>query len=331
MCLTALKAPVSWYDDTKSAHPVLKLMSPLYAAGHNIHQSLAKPYTAKIPVVCIGNLVVGGSGKTPTAIAVLQALQGQSERKICFLSRGYGGKTKGPVLVDVEKHTAENVGDEPLLLARHAPVIVSANRKAGAQFAEDIGFELIIMDDGFQNPQLVQTVSIVVIDGATGFGNKQTLPAGPLREPLEAGFERADAFILIGEDQHGAGKLLPSSKPLVQASIQACSTWQRREDVSYVGFSGIAHPDKFKKTLEKNGVTPVEFFDFPDHHHFSDEEIEMLKKALIAHKDSRLITTEKDFVRIKPTLRDTLPLDILPIQVQFDPSAILDLIDTRNV
>ena len=196
-----LKSPKFWQKKNTFLGKVLSPLGRIYAWGLRRKLKKTKPYRSKIPVVCIGNLVMGGVGKTPLAVSVAEYFKMNGMRPV-FLTRGYGGGLSN-VLVDLDKHTAKDTGDEALLLARIAPTIVDADRARGAKTAEKIGADVVIMDDGFQNPQLVKDLSFAVFDGRYGFGNGKVFPAGPLREPVEDGLQRADAFIVVGKDKAG--------------------------------------------------------------------------------------------------------------------------------
>lgn len=310
------KTPSFWYDtnSAQSRHiaTALSSLSAVYALGHLAHQKLTRTNRADIPVICIGNLTAGGSGKTPTALAVMELVKTAALAKHpCFLSRGYGGILSGPVTVDVTIHTAKDVGDEPLLLAAKAPTIIATDRVAGARFAHAMGHDLIIMDDGLQNPSLRKDLSLVVIDGSTGFGNGLLLPAGPLRTPVWRGLKHADAVLLIGADHHNVLKQIPDEKPVLRAVIEASGPSHPAK--SYFAFCGIAHPDKFRCSLESSGLNIAGLDSYPDHHPYTAEDIDNLKKKAAAH-NARLITTAKDAMRLTPDGS----FDILPIALHWD-------------
>jgi tetraacyldisaccharide 4'-kinase len=255
---------------------------------------------AGVPVICLGNLTVGGAGKTPAALAVGRLLLAAHERPF-FLSRGYGGRLRGPVRVDRAFHRAADVGDEPLLLAQLAPTIVAHDRVAGAKAARLGGAGIIVMDDGFQNPSLTKDLAILLVDGMRGIGNERIIPAGPLRAPLDAQMQRAQAVIIVGAAVNAAavidaarrrgvvifhGRLAPD-----RGSLAALG----RHKV--LAFAGIADPDKFFLTLTDAGVEIAERASFPDHHRYSAAEAKDLM-ARAAAASLVLITTEKDHVRL---------------------------------
>lgn len=257
-----------------------------------------KGWQAPVPVISIGNFTVGGAGKTPTAIAIAEALLQRGEQPF-FLTRGYGGQERGPLRVDLRVHGAREVGDEPLLLARIAPTIIAGDRVAGARLAIAEGAGVLLLDDALQNPDLAKDFSLAVIDGGFGLGNGSVLPAGPLRAPLDASLPHADAILMIGEDRHVLVPSLVAIKPCHLAHLRAdpeiaASIKAQR----VIAFCGIALPEKFEATLLGLGATIVEARRFPDHHRFSEAEAESLI-ALSEASGARLVTTEKDHVRLK--------------------------------
>ncbi|MGB6440576.1 MAG: tetraacyldisaccharide 4'-kinase, partial [Methyloceanibacter sp.] len=215
-----LRAPFWWYRRPGAIASALSPLGTLYGRMAERKASQVEPYRSRLPVICIGNFTVGGGGKTPTAIAVTEVLKGAGERP-CFLTRGYGGKAQGPVLVAKGQSAAE-IGDETLLLEAHAPTVVSSDRAAGAKLIEGTDATVIITDDGFQNPRLVKDFSLIVVDSTVGLGNGLVMPAGPLRAPLDQQMPRADALILIGESGKGAPlakRFEAANKPVLKARI----------------------------------------------------------------------------------------------------------------
>lgn len=299
-----LKTPAFWYRPATSpasmAEIALTPLTWLYEAGRKIRNSGIKTEKANIPVLCVGNIVSGGSGKTPAVSALRELLRANNLSKTPFiLSRGYGGTLPGPVLVDHDTHRFSEVGDEPLLLAKKGQVIISRNRPEGAKIAERCGADLILMDDGFQNPSLRKNLSFLVIDGPGGLGNGKLLPAGPLREPLNEALERTDAIILIGEDQRSITNKIPAHIPVFGASIKPRLIPDSQKN--YIAFAGLGRPEKFKKTLEDCGLKLAAFHAFADHHPYTEGEMQkLLQEANL--KKAVLITTEKDWVRI-PEIR----------------------------
>ena len=314
MCL---KTPDFWYSDSAAAKLIAGAISPasfFYKAGYRLHQKSAKPYASRLPVICVGNLTAGGSGKTPVALAVMDIVKTNfPAANPCFLTRGYGRKSADCHIVS-DRDNARTSGDEALLLARCAPTVVSADRKAGALLAEQADFGLIVMDDGLQNPGLEKTLKLVVIDGASGFGNGHLLPAGPLRVPLMEGLAGADAFILIGEDRHGIEKKLPSGKPLLRARLEVPSSWTADRTAPYIAFCGLGRPEKFKTTIEAQGLTLAGWHAFPDHYRFTVADLQQLDREA-SEKNARLLTTEKDAARLPAEFSWNNPPVIMPVEI----------------
>jgi tetraacyldisaccharide 4'-kinase len=314
-----LKTPQFWYNDdgigAKLKAAALSPLSICYGIGHKVNQSRHTAYKPSIPVICIGNIVTGGSGKTPAALAIMKLMQSTKMfKKPVFLSRGYGGSLKGPIEIDEHKHVSGDVGDEPILLSKHATTIVSRDRKEGALRAESNSSDLIIMDDGLQNPAIEKDLKIIVIDGNYGFGNRKIIPAGPLREALQTGIAKADAFILIGRDNKKIISMLPSDKPIFEASINISESWIYDEEKSYVAFAGIGHPQKFYNSLLEKGLSIAGVKSYPDHYQYKETDIEALFEEAES-KSARLVTTEKDAVRIPEELKTKFSVDAAPIQL----------------
>jgi tetraacyldisaccharide 4'-kinase len=281
-----------------------------------------------VPVVCIGNLVAGGAGKTPTAIAVIEALVARGIA-VHALTRGYGGSTRGPHRVDPVRDTAGQVGDEPLLLAAFAPTWVARDRVAGARAAVDAGAQMLVMDDGFQNPGLAKTLSLLVVDAGQGFGNGHCIPAGPLREPVAAGLARADAVVLIGsaDDARATMARWPAlgTLPLLCGEIAPLATGLPLADSAVVAFAGIGRPEKFFATLRACGAHLVAAHPFPDHAPYAPKALRRLVAEARA-RDAMLVTTEKDAVRLPPALRHEVMA--LPVRLRLaQPDALDRLLD----
>jgi tetraacyldisaccharide 4'-kinase len=250
-----------------------------------------------IPVFCIGNFTLGGAGKTPTAIAVARMLIVAGERPF-FLSRGYGGRLAGPLRVDLNTHRADEIGDEPLLLARVAPTIVAHHRYFGATFAQADGASIVVMDDGLQNPLLFKDLTIAVIDGRRGIGNGAVFPAGPLRAPLAAQIDKADALLVVGAPSATAGIEQKFRGPVFRARLEPDPrALEALKGQRVLAYAGIGDPDKFFATLTAAGIPPRATHSFGDHHRYTPTESE----ALLAHADAEglmLLTTEKDMARL---------------------------------
>ncbi|MBI3517142.1 MAG: tetraacyldisaccharide 4'-kinase, partial [Proteobacteria bacterium] len=272
---------------------------------------------------CVGNLVVGGAGKTPVALALAADLKRRGRRVHC-LTRGYGGTLLGPVVVDRDRHDAHAVGDEALLLAAVAPTVVARDRAAGAGLAFAQGADLIVMDDGFQNPGLAKDLSLLVIDGAVGFGNGRLLPAGPLREPIDAGLARAHALVLIGQDDRGVRRQVGDRVPTLTARLAPTPAWDALRGRRVVAFAGIGRPAKFFEALNAHGLLLVERAAFADHHSYTEEELARLARAA-STADAVLVTTAKDAVRLSPEARARLT--VLEVAVAWDdPDALERLV-----
>ncbi|MFD0916128.1 tetraacyldisaccharide 4'-kinase [Pseudahrensia aquimaris] len=293
------EAPPFWF--TKAGVPAWAL-SPL---GFIYGRVAAKRMTQKasnmadVPVVCVGNFITGGAGKTPTALALGRIVKDMG-LKHGFLSRGYGGSVNTPTLVDTEKNNAKDVGDEPLLLAQQAPTVVAADRPAGAALLVEQRVDIIIMDDGFQNPSLHKDFSLAVVDARRGIGNGFCIPAGPVRANLGIQLLASDAVLLIGKAPGAAQvirKAARAAKPILEAQISIDNP-QDFEGRRVLAFSGLADNKKFHISLEQAGAEIVEVRNFHDHHPFSTEECRELLSYASAEK-LVLVTTEKDHIRLR--------------------------------
>jgi tetraacyldisaccharide 4'-kinase len=278
---------------------------------------------AGVPVLCVGNFTHGGTGKTPTVMALAKMLQDAGERPYC-LSRGYGGSLTGPKQVDVHSDHAAQVGDEALLLARMAPTIVARDRVAGAAAARSAGATVIIMDDGLQNPSLSKDFTIAVVDGRRGVGNARVFPSGPLRAPLDAQFARTDALLVMG-DTSGAGGIvaaaaargLPVLRGRLVPDAGAAAAFKGRK---VLAFAGIGDPDKFFSSVADAGISTGQCVPFPDHHRYTPEEAAALIMQA-EHNGFALLTTEKDHVRMAgEPLIDALSAraHVLPVTLRLD-------------
>jgi tetraacyldisaccharide 4'-kinase len=297
-----------------------RLLAPLgeaYALGARLRRRLTRPARAGLPVICIGNLVAGGAGKTPTALAVAERLAALGRRP-AFLTRGYGGSETGPLLVDPARHDAGRVGDEALLLARRHPTVVARRRPAGAVLARSTGADVVVMDDGFQNPSLAKTLSLLVIDAEQGLGNGRVLPAGPLREPAAEGLARAQGVVLIGSADAELRRRLGGQEVLA-ARLEPLSENLAGQRV--LAFAGIGRPEKFFATLAGLGAELVERRSFADHHRYRAAELAALRQAAAA-ADAALITTEKDWLRLAADERQGIAM--LPVRLVFAEPLRLD-------
>ncbi len=307
------KTPDFWYKNNSLITKTLSPLSFIYNAIHKANTKIQKENSVDIPVICIGNLIAGGSGKTPTAIAIHKLIKDYKiKENPSFLTRGYGAKNPETRFISVHEPT-HDTGDEPRLLLKHCKTIISKNRYTGAMLAQKEGHDVIIMDDGLQNKTLKKDISFLVIDGKFGFGNRKTIPAGPLREPVKTGLHAVDAVILIGEDTHNLNKQIPPNIPIFNASIKADTTNLNTSE-SYIAFCGLAHPKKFFNTLNRERFKISKTYEFADHHHYKNAEIENLLNEA-QENGAKLITTEKDMMRIAPEYSNII--STLPISIEF--------------
>jgi tetraacyldisaccharide 4'-kinase len=305
--LAKMRAPDFW----QQRGPLALMLSPLgrlYGASVAHKARNARPYRSNARVICIGNLTAGGSGKTPVAAAVAQHLI-EWEKKVFFLTRGYGGSEPGPVLVSAQDVHA--VGDEALLLARLAPTVVAQDRAAGARFAAAKGAEVIVMDDGHQNFTLAKDLSVVVTGG---FGNGLMIPAGPLREPVAQGLARADAVVVMDNAEVDLG---PFQGPVLHARLEIDGGGLAGRRV--FAFAGIGRPEKFLRSLKEAGAIVTGHRFFPDHHFYAAMELHQLRQEA---KDAILVTTEKDLVRLSPEQRQGI--EVLKVRATFERPGLLD-------
>lgn len=320
------RPPEFWHGDKDCPWPtVLSPIASVYAHVTRRLREWTRPWQVPVPVLCVGNLVTGGGGKTPLAMAAATRLAARGVNAH-FLTRGYGGREKGPLIVDPRRHTARDVGDEPLLLARLRPTWVSRDRAAGARAAVAAGAEALIMDDGFQNSSLKKDMSILAVDGVYGFGNCHTLPAGPLREPLAQGFARADAVVVVGPVLEDTRVHLPDNLPVLEARLVPGPAAKKLAVNRVVAFAGIARPGKFFETLEDIGCIIVSRREFPDHHPYKQREIQNLI-AEARTKDARLVTTAKDAIRL--THEQRLTVDVLDVNLVFHTPDTFELLLDR--
>ncbi len=310
---------------SRASAPMIKLLltplSMLYRwAGQN-RIAKATPEDAGLPVICIGNLTLGGAGKTPVTAAVRQHFAARGART-ASLSRGYRGTLEGAHRVDVAKHVYAQTGDEPLMLASTGEAWISKDRPTGAKAMKADGVQVIVMDDGHQNPSLKKSLSIVVIDASNPFGNGHIFPKGPLRERVTDGLARADAVVLMGD-----GEMPPALKDFKGTVLRArLAPLAPLPPGRYIAFAGIGRPERFFDSLQAQpGVELADSVPFPDHHAFTPSDISYLMK-LSTERDARLVTTDKDFVRLPPDLQPTVLR--ASVEAKFDdPAGLAALLD----
>lgn len=326
-----LRAPAFWWKKPRLRATILRPLGWLYGRVSSARMMREAPEPV-LPVFCVGNFVVGGAGKTPTAMALRPFLE-RAGRDPAFLTRGYGGSTRGPAPVDRDSDFRD-VGDEALLLAREGPTFVSADRKAGVEAIAAAGHDCVIMDDGFQNPGISKTLNLVVVDSRRGLGNGFVMPAGPLRAPLDDQFALADAAVVVGQGEAGRAFVRHSARrnlPVLTAGLRPGSGSGHRGK-RYVAFAGIGDPDRFFATLEDEGAIVVSRMPFPDHHVFSEADARWIMR--IADEDDLIpVTTEKDAVRLEGEGQALAELrrrtELFPVRLVFDEPTKLEALIRR--
>ncbi len=319
-----MRTPAFWYRPPGLLSALLSPLGALYAAGTARRLSRGARAKVGVPVICIGNINAGGTGKTPAAIALAQRLSDRGV-SVHIVTRGYGGALEGPVLVEELRHRASDTGDEALLLAAFAKTWVAKDRLAGARAAVDAGAEVILLDDGFQNPALAYDLSIVVVDAHRGFGNGHVLPAGPLREPVSVGLARADLVLSVGTDaaqkrfaERDAGNI---RIPVIKGELQPLPTGLPFAGLPVLAFAGIGHPEKFFATLRNMGADIRAEHALSDHQPLSDALMtRMLREA--SAMGAQVVTTEKDAVRLSPAFRPKVLT--VPVRLQVEDWTPLD-------
>lgn len=322
------RAPAFWFRPPGLLSALLTPLSlPVAAVAR--HRRRRTGWQAPVPVLCVGNLTIGGTGKTTAVLDLVARLQRRGAAVHC-LTRGYRGaasRKDRPLRVAPGRHTAADVGDEPLLLASVAPCWVCPDRAAAARAAVAAGATCLIMDDGFQNPGLHKDLSLLLVDGAVGFGNGHVLPAGPLREPLSSGLPAADAVIVTGRDRSGvARRLRGATIPVLTAELRMDPAVNALRGRRLIAFAGLARPEKFFEGLKENGIDPLLCVAFPDHHRFTNAELAHLEN-LARRYDATLLTTPKDAVRLPaaPASR----VEVIGVTLQWSSAARIEALLDR--
>jgi len=320
-----MQAPKFWYRSRGWQAVLLSPLGALYAWASARRQKNARPSRVDLPVICIGNLNVGGTGKTPTTIAIAQMLISRGIA-VHIVSRGYGGSLQAVTQVDPRLHTADETGDEPLLMAAFAPTWVANERVASARAAQNAGADVILLDDGFQDPSLAKDLSIVVVDAARGFGNECCLPAGPLREPVHMGLKRANAVISIGEAEEQSKFREKYTNRVccikhLSASLKPIEMGMPWAEGRYLAFAGIGDPEKFFATLRRLGAPLVRTVALDDHQKLARPMIQRLMKEAQS-MNAHLVTTEKDAARLPADLRSGILS--LPVRLEFEDTQALE-------
>lgn len=318
-----MQPPSFWHRPSGLWSTILAPLGAIYAAGTARHLRLGDGVRLPIPVICVGNINAGGTGKTPTVIALVERLKAQGKNPH-VVSRGYGGTVKTATRVIEQQHSATDVGDEPLLLAGFTPVWVAADRAEGAQAAHEAGADVIVLDDGHQNPALHKDLSIVVVDAARGFGNGKVLPAGPLREPVAVGLSRADFLLSIGPAKaqtHFIDAWGPLTCPHLRGHLEPLQTGMDWDGSRVLAFAGIGHPEKFFATLRGLGAELIKTESLEDHQPLSDTLMVRLEAEAMA-LGAQLVTTEKDATRLPASFRAKVLT--LPVRLEIEEWSALD-------
>ena len=320
--------PDFWYNVSLKINPFKKiflwLLSLLFSAGAFFKKQLTRTRAVSKPVICIGNLTIGGAGKTPTTLSIAQYLKGKG-KAVAIISRGYKGELKGPLHVGPTHHTALEVGDEPLLMAHSFETWISANRYKGAKAAIDQGADIILLDDGLQHPTLKQDLKICVVNTNQKFGNENRIPLGPLRENLQKGLERIDAILTVSNTLEERFSL-NIQKPLLRTEIALNKKdWAALKDKKLIAFAGLAHPEKFFETLRLEKFNILKTLPFPDHYTYTQKDLKKLIN-LAEQEQAQLVTTQKDWVRLPKEFQEQIAQLRITLEYQ-DPHLLRRLLD----
>ena len=309
-----IKTPHFWTELSWQS-VILFPVSYIWRFGHYAQQKILNTKETEIPVICVGNLTVGGSGKTPVVITLCRFLSGIG-KSTSILTRGFGGKEKGPIFVCTNLHQSLDVGDEPLMMAHSLDVCISRNRPLGANHILDKKkYDCIVMDDGLQNPTLKKDLNIAVFDGKFGIGNGFLLPAGPMRQKLEVGIQNIDLVIFNGKDETGLGQKIPPHIPIFTGELQPDEEIvEKMKNRRVYGFAGIGNPSRFFKTLNNIGADLVGEAHFADHHPYTDADLTQLYEEAM-QSGAELVTTQKDWMRLPADWRDRVLT--VPVRIHF--------------
>lgn len=312
-----MKPPAFWHQKTCSSRVLAIGLAPLgWIYGTLVQTRLKFGSTTKVsvPVICVGNITLGGTGKTPSVIYLVGLLRNLGYTPH-ILTRGYGGTLEGITQVDPEKHTATQVGDEPLLLAKQAPVWRGKDRVAAAHQAIKAGATILIMDDGLQNPSLYKDISLAIFDGTSQIGNGQIFPAGPLRQSLRSGLDLSDGAFLLNFDNDDFQERLAELKADTNLFAGRVQSDARPESgQKYLAFAGIGVPEKFFKTLRELGYPLGQTISYPDHHLYTPADLQQLKEKASSNS-LKLITTEKDAIKLPSVFLNNV--DVVRITLNF--------------